>query len=201
MRKKRIGIWVSALCILTLAGCSAAPSQAADGSGWREEWITLGPVLGVEPPEDGLTLLDNNTALTADDLYYAAWTIGDAEPYTNADGEAVELYEAQLDVLAYGCADEAHARAAAEEWQARQDEVYTNINRREERHNGQDYTAASYECGSERNPYRRGASAFGVCGKYAVSFELNCREDFDGDPAEILGRVLDGCHYGAGISD
>lgn len=195
--------WVCALltlCLMTLAGCSVAPSQAADGSGWNEEWITLGPVLGVEPPEHNLVLLDNNTALTASDLYYAAWAVGEPEAYTNANGEEIDLYEAQLDVLVYGCGDAEHAQAAVEDWKARQDQVYTSVSRREETHNGQSYTAASYACGSETNPYSRGVSAFGVCGKYAVSMELNCRDVFIGDETEILSGFLDGCHYGAGVS-
>lgn len=201
MRTKRVPMLALALCLLALSGCSAAPSQAADGSAWSEDWTTLGPVLGVEPPEHDLVLLDNNTALTANDLYYAAWTIGSPSAYINADGQETDLYEAQLDVLVYGCADGEHAQAAVEEWQTRQDERYTAVSRQEEFHNGQRYTAASYQCGSETNPYSRGISAFGVCGKYAVSMELNCRERFSGDEAEILADFLDGCHYGAGIPD
>ena len=65
-----------ALVLLCLTGCAVAPSQTSDGGSWSEDWVTLGPVLGVEPQEHGLVLLDNNTALTASDLYYAAWTIG-----------------------------------------------------------------------------------------------------------------------------
>jgi len=201
MKNKLFHASMLALCVLVLAGCSVAPSQAADGSSWSEEWITLGPVLGVEPPEHDLVLLDNNAALTADDMYYAAWTIGSPSDYTNADGQEVELYEAQLDVLVCGYADAEHAREAVEEWQARQDEVYSDAVRREETHNGQAYTVAAYTCGSETNPYSRGVSAFGVCGNYAVSAELNCRDAFDGDEAEILADFLDGCHYGAGIPE
>jgi len=192
---------VLALLILTLAGCSAAPSQAADGSAWSEDWVTLGPVLGVEPPGHELTLLDNNTALTADDMYYAAWTAGEPSDYTNAEGQETALYEAQLDVLVCGYVDQEHAQAAVEEWQDRQDGVYTGIVRWEEIHNDQRYAVASYTCGSDTNPYSRGISAFAVCGDYAVSAELNCREIFGGDEAEILADFLDGCHYGAGIAE
>lgn len=190
-----------ALVLLALTGCAVAPSQAADGGSWSEDWITLGPVLGVQPPEHDLILLDNNTALTANDMYYAAWTAGEPEAYTNADGEETNLYDAQLDVLVYGCADAEHARGAVEDWKARQDEVYAAVARRQETHNGQDYTIATYECVSETNPYSRGISAFGVRGNYAVSMELNCREGFSGDEAEVLADFLNGCHYGANIGD
>ncbi len=201
MKSKLFRASVLTLCALALTGCSVAPSQAADGSDWSEDWITLGPVLGVEPPGHELVLLDNNTALTADDMYYAAWTIGAPSDYTNADGQEVALYEAQLDLLVCGYVDAEHAREAVEEWQARQDEIYSGVTRREEDHNGQSYTVSAYTCGSETNPYSRGVSAFGVCGNYAVSAELNCRDVFDGDEAEILADFLDGCHYGAGIPE
>lgn len=200
MKKKALSVLVLTLVLSMLAGCAVAPSEAADGGSWSEEWITLGPVLGVEPPKHGLVLLDNNTALTANDLYYAAWTIGDTEPYTNADGEEVSLYDAQLDILAYGCTDAEHALETVEDWKSRQDRTYTGIDRQEASHNGQDYTIASYKCVSETNPYSRGVSAFGVCGKYAVSMELNCRDSFGRDEVEILSDFLDGCHYGADIA-
>ena len=53
----------------------------------------------------------------------------------------------------------------------------------------------AYECGSETNPYDRGVSAFTVCGTYAISAELACREEFTGQEREILLQFLDGCHY------
>lgn len=201
MKSRLLCAAILTLCLMGLTGCSVAPSQAADGSGWSEDWVTLGPVLGVEPPAHELVLLDNNTALTANDLYYAAWTIGESEPYTNADGEEVQLYDAQLDVLVYGCADSDHAQTAVEEWKARQEDLYASITRQEETHNGQNYTVAAYECSSETNPYSRGVSAFAVCGKYAISMELNCQEGFAGEEGDILADFLEGCRYGAGIFD
>lgn len=200
MKKRAWRIFAPALCLLILTGCSIAPSQAADGSSWSEDWITLGPVLGVEPPAHDLVLLDNNTALTANDMYYAAWTIGEAEDYTNADGKKIALYDAQMDVLICGCENAEHAQNTIEDWMSRQDGIYTAVSRREETHNGQSYTIAVYQCGSDTNPYSRGVSAFGVCGKYAVSMELNCRDSFAGDEAEILADFLDGCHYGAKVA-
>lgn len=201
MKKRACRVFALALWTLVLTACSVAPSQAADGGSWSEDWITLGPVLGVEPPEHDMVLLDNNTALTANDMYYAAWTIGEAEDYTNADGGAVDLYDAQMDVLVCGCEDAERAQDTIADWKSRQDGIYTEINRREETHNGQSYTIAAYTCGSETNPYSRGISAFSVCGKYAVSVELNCRAGFAGDEAEILADFLDGCHYGANAAD
>lgn len=199
--KKRLFCAAAALLALLLSACSVAPSRTADGQSWSEDWVTLGPVLGVEPQEHGLTLLDNNTALTASDMYYAVWTIGEPTPYTNADGDEVDLYPARLDVLVYGCADGEHARAAVEEWTGRQDELYAVAGREDAAYNGQDYLITTYACGSDTNPYSRGVSAFGVCGKYAVSMEFNCLDSFDGDVAEILADFLSGCHYGDGVPD
>lgn len=201
MKKRIWRVFALALWLFALTGCSIAPSRAADGSAWSEDWITLGPVLGVEPPEHELVLLDNNTALTANDMYYAAWAIGEAESYTNSDGKEISLYDAQMDVLVCGCGDAERARETVEDWKSRQDGIYAATDRREESHNGQSYTIAAYKCGSETNPYSRGVSAFGVCGKYAVSAELNCRDAFAEDEAEILADFLDGCHYGANIVD
>lgn len=184
-----------ALC-LTLTGCSkSAPARAADGADWDEDWITLGNVLGVEAPGNGLVLRDNNDALSVSDMYLASWTIGEGAPYTNEDGDEVVLYPARLDVLVYGRRDEAAAREALEDWIARQGETYDVTASEEQAHNGQAYTVSMYTCKSNTNPYSRGVSAFGVYGSYAVSAELNCEDGFSGDEAAILSDFLDGCHY------
>jgi len=194
---KKFIVCLLALC-LTLAGCSRpAPAKAADGTDWDESWTTLGGVLGVEEPGNGLVLRDNNEALSVNDMYLASWTIGEGTPYTNEDGDEVVLYPARLDLLVYGRKDEAAAREALEDWTARQAEVYDINNTGEQTHSGQEYTVSAYLCKSDTNPYARGVSAFAVYGSCAVSAELNCQEDFDGDEAQILQDFLDGCHYAA----
>ncbi len=186
-----------ALC-LTLTGCSkSAPAKAADGSDWDEGWTTLGNVLGVEEPGNSLILRDNNEALSAADMFLASWTIGDGSPYTNEDGDEVILYPARLDVLVYGCGDEAAAREALEDWSARQGSTYDVAATEEQTRNGQEYTVSTYTCKSDANPYSRGVSAFTVYGTYAISAELNCQDGFTGDEAAILNDFLDGCHYAA----
>ncbi len=195
---KRFAVCLLCLC-LTLSGCAkqAAPALAADGADWDEGWITLGDVLGVEEPGHGLSLRDNNEALSAAGMYLASWTIGDGEPYTNEDGDEVVLYPVRLDVLVYGCKDEAAAREALEEWGGRQAEIYDVHTSAEQTFNGQSYAVSTYTCTSESNPYSRGISAFGVYGSYAVSAELNCRDSFSGDEGAILADFLNGCHYAA----
>ncbi len=195
---KRFTFCLLALC-LALAGCSKpAPAKAADGADWDESWITLGNVLGVEEPGNGLTLRDNNDALSVSDMYLASWTIGEGAPYTNEDGDEVVLYPARLDVLVYGRRDETAAREALEDWTARQGETYNVASTGEQEHNGQDYAVSAYTCKSDTNPYSRGVSAFGIYESYAISAELNCTDSFAGDEAAILGDFLDRCHYATG---
>lgn len=181
--------------LLGLSGCSQYPEVAADGTPWDPSWTMLGSVLGAEEPGNDFSLLDNYSVLTGEDIYYAAWVTGEPTDYTNEDGEDVKVYAAQLYLLAAGCADETYARQNQEEWIARQQETYTVTETWNETRNGQEYTLLAYECGSETNPYARGVSAFTVCGTYAVSAELACRDDFTGQEREILLQFLDGCHY------
>lgn len=90
-----------AVCVC-LSGCAALPPrQAADGLARSGDWVTVGGVIGVETP-GGLDPLENNDALSANGMYYATWSMGEAVPYTNADGEASELYDAQLYLLLAG---------------------------------------------------------------------------------------------------
>lgn len=184
-----------ALCLTLLCACGGYPERAADGSGWSEDWVILGTVMGVEEPDDGLTLRDNSAVLTGDDLYYASWSAGDSVAYVNEDGKEVALYDAQLYLLLFGCADGDFAQKTVDEWIARENETYNVTETREVNCNGQDYTLLLYECVSETNPYSRGAAAFTVYGSYAVSAELACRDVYTGDGEAVLLRFLEGCHY------
>ena len=175
---------------------SRYPSQAADGAAWDRGWEMLGTVLGVEPPGDGLKLLNNDTALAGDDTYYASWVQGEPTDFTNAEGKAVDLYPAQVYLLLYGCADEDAAREACADWMAREEQTYAVRERRSETHNGQDYVLLLYDTASETNPYARGVSAFGLYGKYVVIAELTVTDAFTGNEAAMLSDFLDKCHYG-----
>lgn len=181
--------------LLMLSGCGQYPEQAADGTPWDPNWTMLGSVLGAEEPGNGFSLLDNYSVLTGEDIYYAAWAAGEPTDYTNEDGEDVQVYDAQIYLLAAGYTDEAQAQQNQEEWIARQQETYAVTDSWSETRNGQEYTLLAYECSSETNPYHRGVSAFTVYGTYAVSAELACRESFTGQEREILLQFLDGCHY------
>ncbi len=177
------------------------PAQAADGAAWDKSWEMLGPVLALEEPGNGLTLRDNSTVLTSDDIFYATWSAGESTPYTNEDGDEVQVYDAQLYMLAVGCADAENAHLAIQEWTDHETDSYAVRETRTETCNGQEYSLVLYDCASDTNPYDRGVTAFTVYGNYAVSAELACREDFDGDETAILADVLSRCHYSADIEN
>ena len=174
---------------------SRYPTQADDGAEWNRKWEMLGTVLGVEAPQNGLTLLNNDTALAGDDTYYASWVYGDATDYTNAEGKHVDLYPAQVYLLLYGCADEDAAQEALSDWMGREEETYDVRERRDETYNGRPYSLLIYDCGSETNPYSHGVSAFSLFGNYVVIAELTCTDGFSGDDQQMLAEFLGGCHY------
>lgn len=200
MKKPVMLLLTAALC-LGLTGCTSGqpPEMAADGSSWDGSWVTVGGVIGVDTPA-GMDPRENNEALAANGMYYATWSMGEAEPYTNEDGEEVELYDAQVYLLLgrYRSAKEAESTLA--QWRDMASLNYAIGSTVEEAHNGVDFTVITYTFESEAGPYARGASAFGVYEDCAVSVELTCREGFDGDAAQLLARFLDRCHYAASYS-
>lgn len=206
MKKKTTIILLAVLCLVVgviaamyFKAGSDLPAAAADGAAWDASWEMLGPVLGVEAPENGFTLQDNSAVLTADDIFYATWTAGEAVPYTNEDGDEVQVYDAQLYMLAVGCADGENAQKAIDQWMDRESGTYTVLDTGAETYNGQPYDLLYYDCGSDTNPYDRGVTAFTIYGNYALSAELTCRDTFAGDEAAILADVLSRCHYSADI--
>lgn len=195
MKKAAVFLLTGALC-LGLAGCSAPPppEKAADGLDWDENWVTIGETIGVDTP-DGMEHRENNDALAANGMYYATWSIGEGEPYINADEEEATLYDAQVFLLLGGYKSAEEAENTRTQWREMAESRYEVGGTLEETHNGQDFTIITYSFDSEANPYARGASAFAVYRNYALSVELTCRQDFEGDAAQLLARFLDACHY------
>lgn len=183
----------------SLVDFSQYPSAAADGAAWDKNWEMMAKAVGIEAPGGGLTLLTNNSVLAGEDTYYASWTVGEPAPYTNADGDEVDLYPAQLYVLLYGCADQAAAESACAGFLAREQQTYTVHSQRTEEHNVQRYTVLDYTGGSAGNPYGRGSSAFAVRGNYVLVAELLAQDSFDGDVSRMLSAFLDGVHYSADL--
>lgn len=154
----------------------------------------MGQLVGVDTP-DGMTQRENNEALSAEGMYYATWSIGEGIPYTNEDGEEAQVYDAQVYLLLGGCDSEELAEDTAAQWKDMAALQYDIGETETQTHNGQEFDVITYTFDSEANPYARGASAYGVYRNFALDVELTCREDFDGDAAQLLAQFLDRCHY------
>lgn len=194
--KRAAAILIFGILCLCLTGCGTVllPEKAADGADWDNNWVTVGGIVGVDTP-DSMAAQENNEALAANGMYYATWSVGEGVPYTNADGEEAQLYDAQVYLLLGGYKSADLAEDALTQWQemARLQYVIDETNTRT--YNGQEFTVITYTFDSEDNPYARGASAFGVYRNYAISVEFTCQQDFDGDAAQLLALFLDNCHY------
>jgi len=188
-------ILLAVLLCACLTGCEQpVPVQAADGAAWSGDWVTVGNVIGVDTPE-GVDARENSDALADKGMYYATWSIGEETPYVNADGNDAKVYGAQFYLLLAGYDSVEKAEEAAADWQSMAFSQYAVEETGEASYNGQPFTVLTCTYTSEANPYQRGASAFGVYRNYAVSVELSCREDFDGDVQKLLADFLEHCHY------
>lgn len=145
----------------------------------------------------GETLFDNMDALSADGLYYAAWTMGDSEPYENNDGDTVDLYDAQLYFLLGEFKDAESAQNNMDTWLSAGKTNYDIQSEENVICNGQNYLLITYQFIHTDNPYARGVSAFSVFDNNAVCIELTCRENFDEDLKAVLTDFLNGCTYDA----
>lgn len=193
MKKAFLLITISAM-LMNLAGRFALqPAAAVDGAPWSEDWITFG-VLGVEEPGHGLTLRDDKAAK---DMCYAAWSIGEAQPYVNGAGEEAERYDAQMVLLLTACGTPEEARQNVEELLELAGEHYTVTGTIKQAFNGQEFTVLTYTFASDTSPFSRGVSAFTTFGAWAISVEFACQETFDQDGTEILTDFLEHCHYAA----
>lgn len=195
MKKWMALLTAGALC-LGLTGCGTVlpPEKAADGLDWDKDWVTVGGIVGVDTP-DGMDPRENNEALSANGMYYATWSIGEGEAYTNADGDEAQVYDAQVYLLLGGYKSTQEAENALAQWKSMAGLQYAVDGTTEASHNGQDFTVITYSFDSDTNPYARGASAFGIYRNYAINVELTCRQGFEGDAAQLLARFLDRCHY------
>lgn len=182
---------------LSLVGCGQnIPATAADGTKWDDGWVNVGGIVGVDTPA-GLDSRENDDTLGMNGMYYATWSSGEVEPYTNADGEEAELYDAQVYLLLAGYDEAGKAEDSAAEWLDMASRQYTVEDTATETCNGQAFTVITYTFSSSTNPYERGASAFGVYRNYAVSVELSCRDTFSRDAKAVLTDFLEHCHYAA----
>ena len=193
---KKIALLIlSVIIAVSLTACSKYPKTDLENNAWNREWEMLGTVLGVEPPQNGFTLLENDTVLTGDDTYFASWVSGEPTKWTNDAGKETDLYPAQIYLMLYGCGDEDAAKEALNDYLSKEESTYTVQDKFEETVSGQTYTCITYTCGSETNPYSRGISAFGLYQNYVINAELTCTESFTGDEESLLFDFLGGCHF------
>lgn len=178
-----------------LAGCKVQlPAEAVDGTPWSEDWLTLERTLGIEEPGHGLTLRDNKMAKN---MSYAAWSIGEAQSYTNASGEETNLYDAQLVLLLMASDTAEEAQTSIDEWLDLAAENYTITDTAQQTCNGQEFTVLTYTFSSDTSPFARGVSAFTTFDTWAISFEFACQDTFEENAWEIMADVLNHCHYAA----
>lgn len=191
--KQAVRLIILSAILACLASCGAAmPTKAADGTPWSEDWTTLGQTLGVEGPGHELTLRDNKAAKG---MYYAAWSIGEAQPYTNSSGEETNLYDAQLVLLLSDAGTAEEARMSMEEWLSLAEERYSIADTAQQTCNGQEFTVVTYTFPPETSPFERGVSAFTTFNTWAISVEFACQDTFEEDAGEILSDFLEHCHY------
>lgn len=195
---KRFGMLCLILAVcFGLTGCSMPtppPQTAEDGTLWSEEWVTVGGALGVETPE-AFTLLQNSDTISANQMAYAVWSMGEGEPYTTQDGKDATLYDAQLYILLARTKSLEKAQETLAEWMGIGEEMYVLASSAQERYGGREFTVITYSYSSEENPYSAGASAFCVFGNYCVSVEVTCRGDAADDPKALLTNFLEHLHY------
>lgn len=195
--KRLIGFLLAVAICLGLAGCSAPtppPDTAADGTPWNENWVTVGGAVGIEAPET-LTLLQNTDTIVSNQMAYATWSMGEAEPYTTKDDEETEIYDAQFFVLLARRENSEQARATMDEWQGMIEEMYDLATSSDANIGGQEFRVITYTYLSQETPYTAGASAFALFGNYAMSVEVTARGDAADDPGALLADFLETFHY------
>lgn len=186
-------IWIFALlAALMLTGCSSAEQDLPPG--WDENWVLIADYIGVEPL-DGFTLNESSDLLSVSGLYYATWTSGDGQDFVNADGKEAIVYNAQVYVLLEECRGADAAKKAVETWITREKQSYETGDADTKSLGGQDFEVFPLISGSEGNPYTHGTAAFAARDEWAISVELVCADNFEGNSQEILEQFLAGFHY------
>ena len=194
MKKSVLSI-ILCTVLLCLTACGAkTPTVAADGMTLEEDWIMLSAKIGAEDTGSDFTLRDMKGARK---MTFTAWSVGEAQSHTNAQGEEADVYDAQLVVLVVEAGSAESAQASVDEWLTLAGENYNLIDTTQQTYNGQPFTVLTYDFASETSAYARGASAFAVYDGCAISAEFACQDTFEGDPANILTGFLEHCHYAA----
>ena len=161
---------------------------SVEGSDSRSSAV-VGPFTAPSDFRD-FTLLDNKDILAASGLYYAAWTAGEPVPYTNSDGEDVDLYDAEIYFLVQESEDPATVLEARDSWLSAARDGYRITEEKEQTIDRRSYTILFYDCDPETSPFSRGISAFSASGLYAHCVELTCRANYKEDLEPVLMEFL-----------
>ena len=181
------------LIIMLMAGCSGQPRKDSHPD-WDKTWFRAGEKLASEGTE-GFVLNESNDALSPAGLYYAAWTSGEGRNITNPQGQQAVVYEAQIYLLLEETGSASKAGADIDKWMKREAESYETDDEKAVNVNGQSFRILPLLSAKSENPFDHGMAAFGVIGSDAVTVELLCTADYDGDPETVLMRFLNGLHY------
>ncbi len=183
-------IWVFLLLVL-LFGCTA--TQTIEHPDWDNAWFRMGDIAAAEPM-DRFVLNESNDVLSIAGIYYATWTAGEGTAIKNAQGDEATAYDAQIYWLVKECDSEEAASAEIADWIAREANAY-EVEESALTVNGQDYRVLTLQRALSENPYDHGIAAFGMHGSNAISVELLCRSDWDGDAEKALRTFLNGLHF------
>jgi len=186
--RKHLGIL---LALLLLLGC--APPEPIEHPDWADDWFRMGDVVAAETP-DGFALNESNDVLSIAGLYYATWTAGEGEPITNAQGSDALLYDAQIYLLVKECDSVEEANANVSDWMRRETGSYA-AEHTALTIGGREWNVLILQEALSENPYAGGAAAFIAVGTNAISVELLCRPDWDGDTEAVLTTFLSGLHF------
>lgn len=176
---------------LLLSGCASEPAPLPSIPGWQEDWVRMGPLLGIAPLAE-FSLDDYEDSQAVKGIYYATWVMGQAKEDSD---DGVKAYDAQIYVMLKQCPSAEEAKTEIDTWSGWEKEAYQTGRAETLTCGNQAFQVLPLEKNLEDNPYSHGIAAFAVRGSWAVSVELLCREDFDGDPQRILNDFLSCFHY------
>lgn len=185
---KKILALAGLLCLF-LTGCAEEMGPAKPGDGP----LLVGNFVRVDVPRE-IRPMEYNDVLAADGMYYAAWSVGESQPYTNEDGDEAEIFDAQVYMVLSEKTSAENAAVALDEMLEMASSRYHVESTVSEDYLGQNYTVITYRYLSETNPYAAGAAAFAVRGDRLINVEVSCREETD-DPLALLRDFLEGCRY------
>lgn len=180
-----------AVFALLLTGCGRTDAHPE----WDGAWARFGDILAAETPE-GFVLGECNDALSMGGIWYGTWTRGDGRTVIRADGEEATAYDAQIYLVLKESKGRAEAEADAADWLSQEGENYEAGAVGQCAVGGQSYDVLPLLSPLRDNPYVRGTAAFTVRDRVAISVEVLCGAEFEGDTAAILEEFLNGIHFG-----